>query len=229
MRFAGYVFHHVIPILLVVVLRGNGNHFQRILSFFAGTNIHTVAATQAIEHIHLNTESGSFELFSLRFQQFNAFAQSFLFFFIENERTNGGVRTNISALVALDAVIGIPNRNRNGNAAFFESRCAVFPRSVFATYENRNRQIVSALGVYGANDLLNKFRRIVLLIRINFQICPFCRNFHFFDITSAINGGIIHLNNLLASASIRFHDKFLHLLHRLVVRNYVGYFEKCRL
>jgi hypothetical protein len=202
MCLAGHIFYHVIPILLIFVLGGDGLHRKRFLAFPSRTNIGTIAATQTVEHVNLNTKTHTCKLSALGFQYFHVLTQSFLFIFIEHKRTYGCMRTNVSTLVALDAVFGFPLRNENGYAAFFVSSRTRFPTPIFATLEYRYRQIVATLSVHGTYHFPNKFGSIVLCLLNNLNVSPFFRNFHFFNLATSFYCGKVHFYNIFALSSV---------------------------
>lgn len=61
--FTADVLNHIIPVLLVIVLCGNGSHFESALPFLTRTNIHAVSTAQTIQHIHLNPGGSSSTVF----------------------------------------------------------------------------------------------------------------------------------------------------------------------
>ena len=55
------------------------------------------------------------------------------------------MRANEGALIALDAVFRNPERNVNGDAAFFKSSSAQREGTVLGSFEYRNRETVTKL------------------------------------------------------------------------------------
>ena len=70
------------------------------------------------------------------------------------------MRADQRAFAALNAGIGIPNRNFGGNATFFVLGCACRPGSVDDLFKSRYRQLVAAVGDDFAGELFDKFRSI---------------------------------------------------------------------
>jgi len=113
-------FNREIPICPVIVLRINRNHFQCRTVLITRTNIGTVLAAHTIQNIHLNAILQAFKLFARNSGKRLISLRCFrLFFRIQQERTNSGVRTNISALITLTAIFGRPNGNVRSNTALF--------------------------------------------------------------------------------------------------------------
>src|SRR5690554_1023455 len=202
MRFAGHVFHHVIPALLVLVLRGYRYHLEGILPLFTRTNIHAVAATQAVEHVHLNAESHSGELFSLRFQDLYILAHALLFLFVKHEWADGSMRAHVRALVTLDAILRFPYRHGCRYTSFLVGGGTHFPRTVFSAAECRYRQVIPPLSVDGTHHLANKLRRIVSCIGFGLQRSPFLGHFYLNHVTSTIHSGIVHLHHLFPFSTV---------------------------
>ena len=73
----------------------------------------------------------------------------------ESEGTDGGVRADVSAVVALNALRLVPRGNGNGNAALFVSGSAELPLAVHVRHEGGNGQAVAVHLVHGIEDVLD--------------------------------------------------------------------------
>ena len=230
MLFGSYIAHAVVPKFLVFFMTFKRLHFKRFHTLLARTYVHTVAAAQAVEHIHHLHKFQSLQaLADSRKQIFGLERRTGSFFFVEQERTNCCVRTNVSTFVTLDTVGCIPNRNEVAYAAFFVSGSTVLPRTIFNALECAHRKQVAILSIDGANEVAYKFGSIVFYGIFNSEVRPCRVNGELFVFTTAVHCLIVLVDDVFAFASIRFHNECFHLLHSKVHRYHFGNTEECRL
>ena len=122
----------------------------------------------------------------------------------EDKGTDGCVRTDVSALVALDALGVIPARNHNGNAALLVCRCAKFKLAVSMILKHGNRQGIAFHARNGVHDFLNLFQKSRTTLKRDgvrriLSICPVSRNLNLLECGSAgIDCLVVHINDILA-------------------------------
>ena len=140
MLFAFHVFSTVGPVSSFRQLAFEVFHSQSLATLLrvARTNIGTVAATQTVENVYLNTECHTVKCFTYILQLSEV--GTLLLFSIEYERTDGSVRTNVCTLVTLDTVFSVPFGNECSYTTFLIFGSTLFPSTVFNTLECRYRQ-----------------------------------------------------------------------------------------
>ena len=154
--FALYVFYAVSPVGSFAHLAFQVNHRQSLATLLrvARTYVNAVAATQTVEYVYLHAEGHAVEYLSYGLQLSEV--GTLLLLGVENKRTDGSVRTNVSTLVTLDTVLGIPSRNEGSYATFLILGSTLFPSTVFDTLEGRYRQQVAVLSVDGTNHFVDE-------------------------------------------------------------------------
>ena len=121
----------------------------------------------------------------------------------EDKGTDGCVRADIGALVALDALGVIPTRNHNGNAALLVCRCAKFKLAVSMILKHGNRQRIAFHAGHGIHDFLNLFQKSRTTLKRDgvrriLSICPVSRNLNLLECGSAgIDCLVVHINDVL--------------------------------
>ena len=127
-----YVLYEVVPTCSLGIVAGERNHRKRLaLLRIAGTYVGAVAASETVENARLYDEVHTLHCgWSLHLD--GSAVEAFKFFVSQNERTDGSVRTNVSTLVALDTVFGVPFRNKCLDTALLISRRAVLPCAVYS-------------------------------------------------------------------------------------------------
>ena len=150
------VLSKVVPVGNLLFVVREGHHCQCLSVLVAGTNVGTVATTNAIEHAHLNAEvHASHWLGNFHFEC--CIFKALHFFLVENERTDTSVRTNVGALVTLNTVFGSPLGVESLNTAFFEGRRTVRHRTVYHVVAHKVGYFeqVARLSVDWANNLFD--------------------------------------------------------------------------
>ena len=84
----------------------------------------------------------------------------------EHEGTDGGVRADKGAVVALDALVGVPFGNGDGNAALLVSGSAQLKLAVHMIDEGGNRQAVAVHLVDGEEDVLDHLHEFRLALKL---------------------------------------------------------------
>ena len=168
-NFLGAVF----PVLDFGFLSFEGNHLKCLFAFLSGANVNAVAAAEAVEHANLLAEVHT--LHCLRCKHFERCSLEACNLLVGHyERAYASVRANECTLVALDTVIGIPNRNECSHTTFFVCRSALFPCAVFEAFVSRNRQEVSVLCINRTYNVGDEFRLVAYNFGIVWKVCP-CR------------------------------------------------------
>ena len=139
--------------------------------------------------------------------------EAFDFFSVENERTDGGVRTNVGALVALDAVLRSPCRNECGHTALLVCGGALRPGAVLDSLEGGNFQQVAVLCVDGAYHFVDECGIVVGLCRLRFERSPCRVDGQLLVFAAAVNGCIVLVHHVLSLLAVRLHDELLHLFY----------------
>ena len=202
-----------------------GNHGESFL--FCGANSHAVGATRAVEGADLHTEFVAFHADSgFGFKRCGFVCK--LFRRCES-RTNGCVRANESAAVALDALVFVPHRNGHCDTAFFKlGRAGGY---VTVGVECGNGEFVAFLCGDGCDEVLEIF-----VVGDGERSCavgcgfPALRIFDFFEVCDCVvNTCVVHCNDRVAFLAVGLLDHFLHITLCVFVRNDVCKFEECGL
>ena len=133
------VSHAVVPVIGLSQLAFQRNHRQSLVALESRTDIGAVTATQTVENVYLHTELHTLHSgWSLHVQ--HSEASALLLLVVQYERTDRSVRTNVSALVTLDTVRLIPNRNESGHATFLVFSGSLRPSTILDALECGNLQ-----------------------------------------------------------------------------------------
>ena len=216
MLFALYVFYAVSPVGSFAHLAFQVNHRQSLATLLrvARTYVNAVAATQTVEYVYLHAEGHAVEYLSYGLQLSEV--GTLLLLGVENKRTDGSVRTNVSTLVTLDTVLGIPSRNEGSYATFLILGSTLFPSTVFDTLEGRYRQQVAVLSVDGTNHFVDESGVVVGHLFVVGQVGPCGINGELLVFATAVNGSIVLVHYVFTLLTIRLHDELLHLLYSQV-------------
>ena len=189
-------------------------HRQRFVAAHSRTYIHAVAAAQTVEHVNLLHKFKTGEIFAYgRFHVFVAEGSGGLFVGIEQEGTDGSVRTNIRAAVALYAIILVPFRHKGCHAAFFVGCCALRPGAVNTAQEGAYGQRIAVLTVDGNNYVGDELGCVGYRQRAVGKFCPGRVNLQLVIFVAAVYGLIVHVDYILALLGVALNDEFLHLLN----------------
>ena len=218
----------VVPVGSLAHLSFEGHHFKSLNTLETRADVSTVAATEAVEDIDLLNEvhalhgSGCLHL--------DGFALIALeFFFVEHERTDGSVRTNESTLVALDAVLFLPNRHEGSDATLLVGCCSLFPCSILGNLEGTDGKKVTVLSVDGTNELGDVGGLIAFHLGISGQGSPSGVNGELLVFAATIHSLIVLINHILSLLAVGLHDELLHLFHCKVHGDDFGDAEESRL
>ena len=152
------------------------------------------------------------------------------FFFREEEGANDGVRADVGALVALNAVVRIPDRDIHGDTAFLELCGSGGEGAVFASHKGGNRKRVTLLSIHHVGDIGDEIRHFAQRAGLILSIFPLSRNLEFaIAVNTGIYGGVVHVDDLLALVAVGFDDGFLHVFHGISDGNNLGDGEEGRL
>ena len=95
--------------------------------------------------------------------------------------------------------------------------------------EVRNLQQVTGLSVDRTDKFLNECWSVVFLNSVVWKVSPSWIYSKNLVLTTAVNGSIVHVDNVLTLLAVRLHDELLHLLDGKVNRNNLRNAEECRL
>ena len=185
-------------------------------------DVGAVAAARAVERRDLHREGVFLELGQARF----ALDGSGGFLTLgggHQERADGGVRADEGALVALDAVGGVPLRDHDGGAALLVGGGAGGDRAVHhVTGERAHGQVVAVLGGDHVGHVADEFGSQTVVVRVHEtarSVLPGFGNLDFHIVTAPVDGGVVHLDDVLALLAVGLVDGFLHIGHGLFVRD----------
>ena len=122
------------------------------------------------------------------------------------------------ALVALDAVLGLPHGHGHGNAALLVSRSALGELAVHIVHKGGNRQAVAVLAGHRLQNVLHHLHGGgVALQRLAVagvhSVCPVGGNLHLVvGVKAGVNGLPVHLHNGLALFGEALLGGLLHIL-----------------
>ena len=172
-------------------------------------DVHAVAAARAVVH---GDGEGVLPVLEVRLG----------FLVGEEERTDGGVRADEGAAVALDTLLGVPHRDHHGDAALLEGRGAGRHGAVGVRHEGADREGIAGLGVHDVRDFLDEGGSQTVLVRIlelGGQVGPLGRDVDLGVFTAAVDGRVVHVHHVLALLAVGLHDRVLHVLHSILVRD----------
>ena len=95
--------------------------------------------------------------------------------------------------------------------------------------EVRNLQQVTCLCVDWTNEFLNECWSVVFLNSVVWEVSPSWIYSENLVLTTAVNGSIVHVDNVLTLLAVRLHDELLHLLDGKVNGDNLRDAEECRL
>ena len=138
------------------------------------------------------------------------------------------MRADIGALVAADALLGVPDWHVDGRAALLVGGAAERVRAVGAVAgELRDRQLIAFLAVHDFLDLGDELRQVALLFRRVLGVSPRCRHLDLVQgLDALVDGAVVHVDDVLALAAVRGHDGFLEVGHGCLDRDDVRKFEE---
>ncbi len=213
----------VVPFGLFVELGLEGFHLESLHALLAGTYVNTVRAAETVEHVNALDEAHAGEgLADCGDGGVFAEGSGCHFGLVENERTDGGVRADICALVALYAVLLEPFGNESGHTALLIAGCTLLPCAVGDSLEVRHFQQVAVLRVDGAHDAVDEFGIVVGLNLVVGELSPCGINVQTVVFAAAVNGCEVLVNHILTFLAIALDDEFLHLLYGQVNGNNLG-------
>ena len=151
---------------------------------------------------------------------------------VQEYRTNGCVRANQGAQVALDAFIQLPFRYIHSSPTFFVLGGASRPGAVFQTIlgDGGNRQAVALLTVHDFYHFLDEFR-VLVFYRSILSSQPSFRNGYLVQFFNAVfNGSIVLVYHCLALfLVVGLIDGIFHGSNSLIDGNDIQQFEESSL
>ena len=138
------------------------------------------------------------------------------------------MRADVGALVAADALLGVPDRHIDGRAALLVGGAAERVRAVGAVAgELRDRQLVAFLAVHDFLNLSDELRQIALLLRLVLSVRPRSRDFDLVQgLDALVDGAVVHVDDVLTLAAVRRDDSFLEVGDSRLDRDDVREFEE---
>ena len=142
-------------------------------------------------------------------------------FWSEKLRSDGGVRANEGALVALDTDRGVPLRNLQRDVALLEAGGSSRPGAVARNGAHRHE--IALVGEQAGGDLAHELRSIFVGRRKHDRGVR-VRAGRDADLLQASEGGVdrrvVHLDDLVALAAVRLGDRLFDLGDGLVLRQH---------
>ena len=139
--------------------------------------------------------------------------------------------TNVGALVALDAVVRIPNGNERFHTTLLVCRSSILPSSVNGVVFDKvgNLQKVAGLCVHRTDNLLDEIGCVVDVAVVVGQFRPCGVDSQFLIFAATIHGRIVHVDNIFTFLAIRLHDESFHLFYGQLYRDDACNAEESRL
>ena len=188
--------------------------------FLGRAHVGAVAAARAVERRDLHREAVFLELGQARLA-LDGGRRLFAFGGRHQERADGGVRADKRALVALDAVGGVPLGDYDGRTALFIGGRAGGNRTVdHVAGEGAHRKVVAVLGRDHVGHVADEFGRQAVVVCVDEAargVLPRCGNLDLDVVAATVYGRIVHLHDILALLAVGLVDGFLHIGHGLVV------------
>ena len=108
-------------------------------------------------------------------------------------------------------------------------RSAGVPRTVLTAVERADGQVVAPQGLDRLDDVADEFRHVASDGRSRVQRGPLLRDFHLGYVAALLDGGVVHVDDLLALLAVGLVDRLLHLFLGRLVRNHAGHLEESAL
>ena len=218
---ARYVLHAVVPVGVLGHFAFEGHHGEGLVAAHTRTNVHAVAATEAVHYVNLHAEVHTLERGrSLDFE--GGSVQALEFFVVEHEGTNRSVGTNERALVTLDTVLAVPCGYEGSHTALLVGGSSLLPSTVCAYLEGAHGQEVAVLCIDGAHEVGDKGGLFAYNLLVLGQVGPCGVNGQRLVFATAVNGLVVLVHYVLALLAVALNDKFLHLLYGEVNGDYFG-------
>ena len=211
------------------------HHGQRLLALLARADIRAASAACAV--IRRDSNRKLVILHAEHRKRFLALRKCCRLIGIQRERTDNGMRAYIRAACTLDAVVRIPDRHHNRNAALLicsrSGRC----RAVNVILECGDRQLVALLGTDSQLDVVDEIDNLLLTLRYLVEIKPLigsvspgCRYSDLVNLLSAlVDGCPVLLDDIIALAPIGCLCSSLHQLDCPLLRDDGSQLEECGL
>ena len=184
-------------------------------------------ATRAVFRSDLNDPRGIRKVLALERSGLEA-GRSLLHIFVRGDfGADGGMRTNHGALAALDAGVGIPNRDVGRDAAFFILRRRGRPSPVGRPFQIGYFQLFAAAFQNRAFDLADDFRSIFRNARQAMQLGGrLVRHFDFVQVSQrGVDSGPVLFDNGLSLLRVGLRGIVFNLLDCFVLRQNAGQSE----
>ena len=225
--------NQVIEYRLFCFLALSWNHLDGL--FFGRALAYADAAAHAVHRGNSHGEFVVFQALADHLRGLQASRCSSNLFFGQRERTDGRVRADIRAAVALDALGLVPLRNHNGYAAFLISGSALLEGTVSMRNECGYRQAVAVHLADRLHDVLDHGDQLGRTFNVLFSLvvlsgCPVSRNVDLDIVVEAgVDGVVVHLHDSLALLGEAAGRCILHVTDRVLFWQNVCQSEEGRL
>ena len=140
------------------------------------------------------------------------------------------MRADDGALVTLDTLGSIPNRDIYCCTALLVSCCTLRECTVFHTNECGYGERVTFLSVHYVNDLLDELGNSLLLNSLILSCLPGIRDVDLYNcINTSVDSLVVHLNDIVTLLTVRLESSLLHVVNCLVNGENAGELEECGL
>ncbi len=212
--------------LSVERLHGDGLFLRR-------ADVHAGTATKAVEDGDGHRKLEVFAALAEHLDGLDVCGSTGEFVGVERVRTDRGVRANERALVALNALGGIPFRDVDGNTTLFISGSTLRESTVSGVFECGNRQFVAVLcadRIENILDEVDEFLAIAFDRLVNnaaLGVSPGGRDVDFDEVDdTGVNGALVHRNDLFTLLAVGVLNGILHVLDGVIKRDDAGKFEE---
>ena len=131
------------------------------------------------------------------------------------------------ALVALQALGGVPGGQAGGDAALVILGSTHGIGAVLIRSQSGNRQVVAPLTVAGDDDVLHHIGKALVHGALVLGLCPRGGDLHLHRaVDTGVYGGQVHGHHLFALLGVGLLSGFFHVTHGIVHRHYVGELEE---
>lgn len=195
----------------------------------AGADIGAGAAALAVQRIDLHTEGQALEALALGLLGDEGGGLSSLFLRVQQEGTNRSMGADQSALVAANAVLGDPLRHLHSDAALLILRSLRGGNTISVGHELAHGDGIAGLLVDRDLDLTDVVKAGLRQgsLGIVSQSLPGLGNVDLHgSVNALVDGGAVHVNDLLALLGVGLDDSGLHVLHGVLNGDDAGEVEE---
>ena len=210
--------NHVIPNFLLGKLALHRGHLNGVRRALADADRAAHAVQRGNGHCKL---VGALALAGLDLGKLGLGRRRRGFLCAQREGTDGGVRADECALVALDALLGVPLGNGDRDAALLVRRCAQLEGAVRVVNEGADGQCVAVHLVDGIEDAVDHLHGLGIagvlgLLDLVLRVGPGGGNVDLLvGRCAGVDGVVVHVDHVLALLQVGVQGRVLHVLDRL--------------